>query len=97
MEFGTWRAGRPPWQHAALMNISAPLRAQRDALHACPDRRGGALFEMVSALLAAALVPSLPHLSLAPLRRRGWGSVDAALAEGHVEVRGPGAAVTARP
>jgi hypothetical protein len=63
----------------------APLRAFRDALHACFDRRADALFELADALLAAAPVPALPHLSLAPSHRRGWGSVYGALADGRVD------------
>jgi hypothetical protein len=38
------------------------------------------------ALLCAPAVPSLPHLSLEPVCRRGWGSVCDALASGRVEV-----------
>ncbi len=63
----------------------ASLRTFRIALHRCFDRRADALFEAGDALLAAAPIPSLPHLSLAPLHRRGWGSVYAALAEGRVD------------
>jgi len=35
--------------------------------------------------LGAQAVPSLPHLSLEPVCRRGWGSVYAALSSGRVE------------
>jgi hypothetical protein len=35
--------------------------------------------------LAAESMPSLPHLSLLPIHRRGWGSVYAALAVGEVD------------
>lgn len=51
----------------------------------CLERRGDALFELIDALLAAASVPSLPHLSLQPTHRRGWGSVYAALATGDID------------
>ena len=64
----------------------APLRAFRDALHACFGRRADALFELADALLTTAPPPSLPHLSLAPLHRRGWGSVYDALAAGRLDV-----------
>jgi hypothetical protein len=52
----------------------------RAELHACFTRRADALFELGDALLCAQAVPSLPHLSLEPAHRRGWGSVYAALA-----------------
>jgi DDE superfamily endonuclease len=37
------------------------------------------------ALLCAQAVPSLPHLSLEPVHRRGWGSAYAALARGRLD------------
>ncbi len=70
------------------MNNPAPLaalRAFRRALYACMTRRADAVFELGDAILAAESIPSLPHLSLAPLHRRGWGSVCAALAEGRLD------------
>jgi DDE superfamily endonuclease len=57
----------------------------RAELHACYTRRADALFELGDALLCAPAVPSLPHLSLEPTCRRGWGSVYAALARGEVD------------
>ena len=57
-----------------------PSRAAR-LLH----RRADALFELGDALLCTPVVPSLPHLSLEPVCRRGWGSVDAALARGCID------------
>jgi DDE superfamily endonuclease len=62
------------------------LAAFRAELHACFTRRADALFELGDALLCAQAVPSLPHLSLEPVHRRGWGSVYAALACGRIEV-----------
>ncbi|MEV7012270.1 NF041680 family putative transposase [Streptosporangium sp. NPDC051022] len=50
----------------------------------CFTRRPDALFELTDAILATGPVPSLPHLSLDPLHRRGHGSVYAALAKGHI-------------
>src|SRR5215207_2313122 len=44
-----------------------------------------ALFELTDALLSAGAHPSLAHLSLAPLHRRGWGSVYAALRRGEID------------
>jgi hypothetical protein len=58
----------------------------RAELHACFTRRADALFELGDALLCAPAVPSLPHLSLEPVHRRGWGSAYAALACGRIEV-----------
>jgi hypothetical protein len=63
----------------------ARLGAFRDQLHACFPRRADALFELGDALLCAEAVPSLPHLSLEPVCRRGWGSSYAALARGEVD------------
>jgi DDE superfamily endonuclease len=64
----------------------AALRAFRAGLYGCLGRRRDALFEVVDALLTPGPCPSLPHLSLAPGHRRGWGSVYAALRRGHVHV-----------
>jgi hypothetical protein len=52
----------------------ARLGGFRTELHACFTRRADALFELGDALLCAPAVPSLPHLSLEPVHRRGWGS-----------------------
>jgi hypothetical protein len=60
------------------------LRAFRAGVYACLGRRRDALFELLDALLTARSCPSLPHLSLAPGHRRGWGSIYAALRRGHV-------------
>jgi hypothetical protein len=57
----------------------------RADLYGCFGRREDALFELVDALLAAGRFPSLPHLSLEAICRRGWGSLYAALALGHVD------------
>jgi hypothetical protein len=61
------------------------LQGFREAAFRCLGRRRDALFELVDGLLAAESMPSLPHLSLAPVHRRGWGSVYAALACGEVD------------
>lgn len=37
------------------------------------------------AILTAGSVPSPPHLSLAPIHRRGWGSLYAALSRGEID------------
>jgi hypothetical protein len=69
------------------MNASPPLTRVQDfraALYACFERRADALFELTDALLTADPVPSPVHLSLAPLHRRGWGSLYAALAHGTI-------------
>ena len=49
------------------------LQRFRDELYRCLGRRRDALFELVDAVLAAEAMPSLPHLSLVPVHRRGWG------------------------
>jgi hypothetical protein len=66
----------------------ARLGAFRAGLHACFTRRADALFELGDALLCAQAVPSLPHLSLEPACRRGWGSAYAALARGRIDAEG---------
>ena len=63
----------------------ARLGGFRTELHACFPRRADALFELGDALLCAEAFPSLPHLSLEPAHRRGWGSVYAALARGRID------------
>jgi hypothetical protein len=63
----------------------ARLGGFRSELHACFTRRADALFELGDALLCAPAIPSLPHLSLEPVHQRGWGSVYAALARGHID------------
>ena len=82
------------------MDTPAPLAAlsafRRD-LYSGFTRRADALFELVDAILAAESIPSLAHLSLAPLHRRGWGSAYAALAEGQLDAERMRAAVAAHP
>jgi Transposase DDE domain len=64
----------------------ARLQGFRAGLHACCWRRGDALFDLADALLSAqGPVASLPHLSLEPAHRRGWGSLYAALARGRID------------
>ncbi len=65
------------------------LRVFRNSLYRCFDRRADALFELTDALLTAGLVPSPPHLSLAAVHRRGWGSrLYAALSMGRTDEAG---------
>jgi DDE superfamily endonuclease len=61
------------------------LQRFRDELYRCLGQRRDALFELIDGLLAAEAISSLPHLSLVPTHRRGWGSVHAALAAGEVD------------
>jgi hypothetical protein len=61
------------------------LGAFRTELHACFTRRADALFELGDALLCAQALSSLPHLSLEPVCRRGWGSIYDALASGRLD------------
>ena len=64
----------------------ARLQGFRAGLHACCLRRGDALLDLTDALLSAqGPVASLPHLSLEPAHRRGWGSLYAALARGRID------------
>jgi hypothetical protein len=62
------------------------LRAFRAELHACCTRRADALLDLGDALLCAEALPSMPHLSLEPTHRRGWGSTYAALAGGRIDI-----------
>ncbi len=64
--------------------LDAP-RAFRDSFYRCFGRRADALFELTDALLTAGTVPSPVHLSLAPVHRRGWGSLYAALGRGRID------------
>ena len=64
------------------------LRAFRTRIYGCFGPRRDALFELLDAAITSGLVPSLVHLSLDGLYRRGWGSLYAALAAGEVEVEG---------
>ena len=66
----------------------ACLRTFRDRLHACLQRRKDVLFELCDAVLTAGAVPSPPHLSLAAVHRRGWGSLYAALSKGRMDEQG---------
>jgi DDE superfamily endonuclease len=61
------------------------LRAFRNSLYRCFERRADALFELADALLTAGTVPSPVHLSLSPVHRRSWGSLYAALSRGRIE------------
>ncbi|WP_448619284.1 hypothetical protein [Geodermatophilus sp. URMC 65] len=61
------------------------LQRFRGELHRCLGRCRDALFELIDGLLTAESMSSLPHLSLLPAHRRGWGSVYAALAAGEVD------------
>ena len=47
--------------------------------------RADTLFELTDAILIASSVPSLPHLSVVPIHRRGWGSIYAALSKGRID------------
>jgi hypothetical protein len=67
------------------MEPSDVLRAFRQSLYECFNRRADALFELTDALLTADAVPSPAHLSLQPSHRRGWGSLYAALDRGRID------------
>lgn len=57
----------------------------RRNLYAVMRRRADALFELTDAILTAGHVPSPPHLSLATVHRREWGSLYAALSKGRID------------
>jgi hypothetical protein len=61
------------------------LRACRASVSRRFGARRDALFELLDAATVAGLVPSLAHLSLEAVHRRGWGSLYAALAEGALD------------
>ena len=61
------------------------LHAFRDSFYRCLDHRVDALFELTDALLTGGCVPSPPHLSLAAVHRRGWGSLYAASSKGRID------------
>jgi DDE superfamily endonuclease len=60
------------------------LHAFRADVYASFRYRADALFELMDALLSAGTGPSPVHLSLAPIHRRGWGSLYAALTHGRM-------------
>ena len=73
-------SGRPSWpptrcygnvrRMGTTVGFQA-LRSFRADLYGCFRRRADALFELADALLTAGLVPSLAHLSLTAVHRRG--------------------------
>jgi hypothetical protein len=64
---------------------SRNLRAFREKFYRCARLRADALFELTDAILTSGTVSSPPHLSLAPVHRRGWCSLYAALSQGHID------------
>src|SRR3954471_16794100 len=62
------------------------LQAFRAGVYRSLGARRDALFEALDAATTVGPVPALPYLSLAALRRRGWGSLHAAPAEGSLAV-----------
>jgi hypothetical protein len=61
------------------------LRRFRAGAYGVFGARRDALFELLDAATVAGLVPSLAHLSLAAVHRRGWGSLYDALAAGTLD------------
>lgn len=62
------------------------LRRFRAGVYDRFGARRDALFDLLDAATVAGLVPSLAHLSLTAVHRRGWGSLYAALAAGTMDV-----------
>ena len=60
------------------------LRAFRER-GLCMNRRSDALFELVDAILTVRTSPSMVHLSLGGVHRRGWVSLYAALRRGRID------------
>jgi hypothetical protein len=73
------------------------LQAFRAGVYQRLGARRDALFEALDAATTVGPVPSLPYLSLAPLHRRGWGSLYAALAAGTLAVPALRALVGSHP
>lgn len=69
------------------MGHLAELQRFRQHLYGAFGRRCDALFELTDALLTAGNVASPPHLSLAGVHRRGWGSLYAALSKGSFDTQ----------
>ena len=67
-----------------LRDPALGLSAFRSRLYGCLGRRADALFELTDAILTTNTNPSLVHLSLASVHRRGWGSLYAALSKGRI-------------
>jgi DDE superfamily endonuclease len=67
-----------------LRDPALGLSAFRSLLYGCFGRRADALFELTDAILTTNTNPSLVHLSLASVHRRGWGSLYAALNKGRI-------------
>ena len=65
------------------------LRRFRAGVYGAFGARRDALFEIMDAATVAGLVPSLAHLSLMAVHRRGWGSLYDGLAAGRILRRGP--------
>src|SRR5215207_4820935 len=61
------------------------LRRFRAGVYGAFGARRDALFEVLDAATVAGLVPSLAHLSLTAVHRRGWGSLYDALAAGTMD------------
>jgi|SRR5829696_1468869 hypothetical protein len=61
------------------------LQSFRARVYRCASFRAEALFELTDAILTAGNLPSPAHLSLAPVHRRGWCSLYAALRQGRID------------
>ena len=66
-------------------DLVTTLRQFRADVYQHFGTRRDALFELLDAATIAGLMPSLVHLSLTGVHRRGWGSLYAALASGTID------------
>jgi len=73
------------------------LHAFRNSLFRRLDHRADALFELTDALPTLSTVPSPPHLSLAVVHRRGWGSLYSALTMGRMDEDGARRSLSLHP
>jgi hypothetical protein len=67
-----------------LRDPALGLSAYRSRLYGCFGRRADAFFELTDAILTTNTNPSLVHLSLASVHRRGWRGRYAALSKGRI-------------
>src|SRR2546429_7171253 len=63
------------------------LQSYRQEIYGCFKQAGGALFNMVDALISETQAKSFPELSLSPFFQRKWHSLYEALQDGKIDQR----------